>query len=68
MIEFAERRIQPPVMIDDRARAIDIERRPMRAGDLLKVDVFAMQSAVAVMEGVQGANVRSPDASANDQR
>ena len=50
MIERRERGIEPPVMIEDCSRAIYIERRAKFLRDARKIDIFAMELAVAVVE------------------
>ena len=48
VIDIAERRIEPAVMIENRARAVDIERRPIFLRDAFESHAFAMEIAVLV--------------------
>ena len=48
VIDLAQRRIEPSVMIENRARAVDIERRAILLGDAFKIHAFAMQAAVVI--------------------
>ncbi len=48
MIERRECGVEPAVMIENRARAVDIKRRPKLFGDARKIDIFAMKLAVAI--------------------
>lgn len=50
MIERAKSGIEPAVMIQNRAGAINIQRRPEFLGDTCKIDIFAVKTAVVVME------------------
>src|SRR5207237_8355782 len=48
VIDIAERRIEPAVMIEDRARAVNIERRPIFFRDAFEGHAFARDIAVVV--------------------
>ena len=52
VIEIAERRFQSTIVIENRAGAVDIKRRSKFLRELLEIDIFAMQAAVAVMKGM----------------
>ncbi|MBA3580694.1 MAG: hypothetical protein H0W42_12005 [Gemmatimonadaceae bacterium] len=52
MIEIAERLIEAAIMIAHGSRAINVEGRAVRLRDLHEVGLFAVQTAVAIMECV----------------
>ena len=58
VIERRERRIEPAIVIEDRARAIDIERRAELLRDALEIDLFAIKPAVAVMKRMHRESAR----------
>ena len=52
VIDLAQRRIEPSVVIENRARAVDIERRAIFLRDAFEIHAFAMQAAVVIMKRV----------------
>ena len=48
MIQLSQRRIEPAVMIKNRPRAIYIEGRPKLLRDPVKIDIFAVETPIAV--------------------
>ena len=48
MIEWRKRGIEPAVMIENCARAVDIKRRTELFSDAPKIDIFAVKLAVAI--------------------
>src|SRR5207245_8963339 len=51
-----ERGIESAVMIENRSRAVDVERRPKFLHDPRKIDIFAMKLPFAVMKRMHYAN------------
>src|ERR1700719_1700934 len=47
---------EPAVMIENRARAVNIERRPEFTNDLRKIDIFAVKFAVVIAKGMHKFN------------
>ena len=60
VVEFAQRRIEPAVVIRNRACAVNIERRAVLLGHVGQVDVFAVQTAVEKLERVQAMTFPRP--------
>ena len=52
VVDLAERRVEPAVVIENRAGAVDVERRSIFLRDAFQIHVFAMESAVVVMKRV----------------
>ena len=50
VIERRERGVKAAVMIQNRARAVDIKRRSKLFSDAPKIDIFAVKLAVAIPE------------------
>jgi len=48
MIEWRKRGIEPAVMIENCARAVDIKRRPEFFRDAPEINIFAVKLAVAI--------------------
>ena len=48
--------VQPAVMVENRPRAVNVERRPEFTSDLRKIDVFAVKSAVLITKGMHKFN------------
>ena len=48
VIDLAQRRIQSSIVVENRARAVDIEWRPIFLRDPFEIDAFAMQAAVVI--------------------
>ena len=57
MIDLAQSSIEPAIMIENRARAIDVKRCPKFFGDANEIDLLAMKPIILVMEGMHGASV-----------
>ena len=54
VIDLAQRRIEPAVVVENRARAVDIERRAVFLGHALQIHAFAVEAAVLIVERVHG--------------
>jgi hypothetical protein len=52
MIQLRQRGIEPAVMVKNCSGAINIEGRSELPRDLVKIDIFAVETPVAVMKGV----------------
>jgi hypothetical protein len=50
MIQRGERGIEPCVMIENRSRAVDVQRRAKFLGDKCKIDIFTVKLALTVTE------------------
>ena len=54
VVDPSEGRVEPAIVIENGARAVDVERRSIFLRDARKVHGFAMQAAVKIMERVHG--------------
>src|SRR5690606_32277765 len=54
-VELGHRRREAAVIVEDRARTVDVEGRAVLRGQGFEVDALAMQRAVLIMEGMHGA-------------
>jgi hypothetical protein len=50
VIDSGESFIEPPVMIENRSPAVDIERRSETVGDLGEIGAFAIEPAILIMK------------------
>jgi hypothetical protein len=52
VVDLAQGRIESPVVIENRAGAVDVERRSIFLRDAFEIHAFAMQAAVLITKRV----------------
>ena len=68
VIEITDCPFQPAIVIENRARAVDIKRSPEFRGEFFEIDALTGQPAVSIMKGVQAETSNVQRSTSNVER